>query len=396
MRSRRQTPQATSVQPSIVLTIDVNGPVTTAVSANPNPNNGTVGINSSTPAVRVTASATDPTSNVVQAEGFIDTVGANGTGFPFVPTDGAWTSLTESISVDIPLTTIAALSTGSHTIFVHAKDAAGNWGSTSNTILVIDKTPPTVSSINRIDATPTGAASVQFLVTFSESVTGVTTANFATVGTAPGASVTSVAGTGTTRTVTVGTGTGGGTLGLDLTAATGIKDVAGNNMSSTGLPFVGQVYTVISPPLYFSTFGSTNPPGVGGTADDADIYFWNGAAFSRSIDVSGIANPLPGGANVDGFDRIDATHFYMSFTGNVTIVVPGPDLSVADEDVVYYNAGTWSLVFDGSANGVGGHRSRCDQHRQRHAVLLDRRQRQPARGGRAWWRRRRHLSLEWR
>ena len=62
---------------------------------------------------------------------------------------------------------------------------------------------------------------------------------------------------------------------------------------------------------------------MGGTADDADIYLWNGAAFSRSIDVTTITNPLPAGANVDGFDRVDATHFYMSFTGDVTIALPG-------------------------------------------------------------------------
>ena len=43
----------------------------------------------------------------------------------------------------------------------------------------------------------------------------------------------------------------------------------------------------------------------------------------------------------------------MSFTDNVTIVRPGPDLTVADEDVVYYSAGTWSLFFDGSARAVG-------------------------------------------
>ena len=120
---------------------------------------------------------------------------------------------------------------------------------------------------------------------------------------------------------------------------------------STGLPFVGQVYTILTPPLYFSTVGTTNPPGVGGTADDADIYFWNGSAFSRAIDVTAITNPLPTGANVDGFDRVDATHFYMSFNGTVTIVLPGPDLTVQDEDVVFYNAGTWSLYFDGSVNG---------------------------------------------
>ena len=102
--------------------------------------------------------------------------------------------------------------------------------------------------------------------------------------------------------------------------------------------------------LYFSTFGNTNPPAVAGTADDADIYYWDGAAFSRSIDVTAITNPLPTGANVDGLVRVDATHFYMSFSGQVA--VPGIG-NVQDEDVVYYNAGTWSYFFDGSLYGLG-------------------------------------------
>ena len=41
----------------------------------------------------------------------------------------------------------------------------------------------------------------------------------------------------------------------------------------------------------------------------------------------------------------------MSLTG--TTNVPGIG-AVQDEDVVFYNAGTWSLFFDGSVNGVGG------------------------------------------
>ena len=39
----------------------------------------------------------------------------------------------------------------------------------------------------------------------------------------------------------------------------------------------------------------------------------------------------------------------MSFNGQVA--VPGIG-NVQDEDVVFYNAGTWSLFFDGSVNGV--------------------------------------------
>ena len=110
--------------------------------------------------------------------------------------------------------------------------------------------------------------------------------------------------------------------------------------------------------------------------------------------MSASANQLPTGANVDGFDRVDATHFYVSFNGNVTIPMPGPTCQSQDEDVVYYNDGTWSLCFDGSVRLAWlANRSRCHQHRRRHAVLLDRQHR---RSDRAWRQRRRcrHLPLE--
>ena len=345
---------------SVNLVIDKTGPITSGVSAAPQPNNGTVPFNSGTPAVRVTApTLSDPMvagvqSNISGAEAFIDTVGANGTGFGLTASDGTFNSPLEGGYADIPLATIKQLSNGSHTISVHARDAAGNWGTTTTTILLIDKVAPTIVSINRLDANPTTAASVQWLVTFSESVSGVTSGNFALASGngLTGAAITSLTGSGATRTVTATTGSGGGgTLGLNLTSATGIKDAATNNFPATGLPIVGQVYTQPTPPLYLSTFGNTNPPGVAGTADDADIYFWNGSAFSRSIDVTAITNPLPTGANVDGFDRVSATQFYMSLSG--TTNVPGIG-AVQDEDVIFYNAGTWSLFFDGSVNGVGG------------------------------------------
>ena len=342
---------------TVNLLVDKTGPSTSGVSAAPDPNNGKRPINSSTPAVRVTAtSLSDPIaggvrSNISAAEAFIDAVGFSGKGIPLVASDGVFNNPSEAGYADIPLATIAQLSNGSHTIYVHGMDAAGNWGATSSTSLLVDKIPPTIVSINRGDPDPTSAASVQFLVTFSEAVTGVTSSNFTLasgVGLA-GAAITSVTGSGATRTVTATTGSGGGgTLGLNLTSATGVTDPAGNALPSTGLPFVGQVYTQLTPPLYFSTFGNTNPPGVGGTADDADIYNWSGTAFSRVFDAS-VAG-LPGGANVDGYDRVDATHFYLSFSADNT-TVPGLG-NVQDEDVVYYNAGVWSVYFDGTARGL--------------------------------------------
>ncbi len=103
-------------------------------------------------------------------------------------------------------------------------------------------------------------------------------------------------------------------------------------------------------PLFFSTSGNTNPPGVGGTADSADIYNWNGTAYSRLFDTSASGVTVSNLANVDGYDRIDDAHFYLSFSFPLTQVA-GISGLVRDEDVVYYNAGTWSKVFDGGAHG---------------------------------------------
>jgi hypothetical protein len=106
-------------------------------------------------------------------------------------------------------------------------------------------------------------------------------------------------------------------------------------------------------PLTFSTFGSTNPTDLAGTADDADVYRWSGTEFAREIDMSTITNPLPAGANVDGLDWVDDTHFFVSLSSDLTIPVPGPDLAVQDEDVLYYDGGTWSVFFDASTHALG-------------------------------------------
>ena len=86
-------------------------------------------------------------------------------------------------------------------------------------------------------------------------------------------------------------------------------------------------------------------------ADDADIYRWNGAStYTRVIDASAAPYNLPAAASVDGFVRVDATHFYLSFSAtSTTVPVLG---AVQDEDVVYYNNGVGSVYFDGTAHGL--------------------------------------------
>ncbi|MEQ1484126.1 putative Ig domain-containing protein [Methyloglobulus sp.] len=102
-----------------------------------------------------------------------------------------------------------------------------------------------------------------------------------------------------------------------------------------------------TPVVYFSTLGNTNPTGLAGTADDADIYSWNGAEFTRVVDMS--TKGLPSAANTDELKIIDATHFYLSFVADTTL--PGLG-TVQDEDIVYYNGTSWTLFFDGTSKGL--------------------------------------------
>ena len=141
-----------------------------------------------------------------------------------------------------------------HTItaFAHA-DAAGNERVSANSTFVTavgaDTVAPTVQSINRVGPTPTNAGSVQWTVTFSETVTGVDTGDFTllTTGTVANATITGISGSGSSYTVTASTGTGNGTLGLNLVDNDSIRDGSTNPLGGPGAGngnFTGQVYTI--------------------------------------------------------------------------------------------------------------------------------------------------------
>ena len=85
-----------------------------------------------------------------------------------------------------------------------------------------------------------------------------------------------------------------------------------------------------------------------GSGDDSDVYSWNGTSLARVWDATS-RRSVSSGANVDGLILTDATHFYLSFSGDTS--VPGPG-NIQDEDVVGYAAGTWSVFFDGTAQGL--------------------------------------------
>ncbi len=107
--------------------------------------------------------------------------------------------------------------------------------------------PLNVLSIVRADDNPTGASSVDYIVVFSRSVTGVDIGDFAlnTTGDVSGASVSGlVAGSGTTYTISVDTGIGNGTIRLDL-INNSIVDESGNPLNSTAtVYFEGEEYII--------------------------------------------------------------------------------------------------------------------------------------------------------
>ncbi len=338
---------------TLTLDVDKAGPTATSLSAAPTPNNGTLPFNASTPAVRVMATLTDPPSAtglgnpVSKAELFLDTVGADGAGIGMKASDGVFNAASEGGYADIPLATVRAMSNGNHTLHVHARDAAGNWGPIATTTLLVDKTGPSVTGVAATPNPTQGAGPVTLTGSATDTLSAVTAAEWF-VGADPGA------GNATPMTRT-GSGLGPVALsaGVDVrdwsegtyTLRVRAKDAAGNWGATTS------TVLAVTGPLFFSTLGNTNPPGVTGTADDADIYSWSGSAFARAIVVTAAPYNLPLSANVDGYSRVDATHFFLSFSG-ATTAVPGLG-NVQDEDVVYYDNGVWSVYFDGTAHGLG-------------------------------------------
>jgi CSLREA domain-containing protein len=155
------------------------------------------------------------------------------------PTAGAagWT-------VSAP-STYTVVGEGLHTLYPWAKDAAGNVSAVvgSPASVTVDTTAPTVLSSTLVSASPTTLTSVQFTVTFSESVTGVDTSDFSLTETGvTGGSVTGVSGSGAIRTVTVNTGSGNGTIRLNVLDDNTILDAANNPLN--GAFSSGQTYTI--------------------------------------------------------------------------------------------------------------------------------------------------------
>ena len=149
------------------LLIDKSGPTATAAVLPttltfPNPGVATV---------RLSGTLSDPIvagvqSTVAAAEGFIDTLGAPGTGFPMFPLDGLLDEFSEDVYYNIPIANFTFLSQGNHPLHIRGKDASGNWGPAGSTSITInrglgaDTTGPTLTNVRVTPNPANGATSV--------------------------------------------------------------------------------------------------------------------------------------------------------------------------------------------------------------------------------------------
>ncbi|WP_345689307.1 hypothetical protein, partial [Novipirellula caenicola] len=173
----------------------------------------------------------------------------------------------------------------------------------------IDTLAPTVVSIVRTgaaDANPTLAASVDFLVTFSEPIDATTVAigDFELGGTSipTGAAISSVTpttGVSSTFTVTVSTGTGDGTIDLNVKTTDGLADVAGNVIANGTAP-TDETYTIATTKLELDGLGNLLITDVRAASNDKlKLSVDGGNLVIEDTNVS----PLPIGLASVGFTR---------------------------------------------------------------------------------------------
>lgn len=224
--------------------------------------------------------------------------------------------------------------TGSGTVIADIYSGGGVNGSgipsvastSTDNVVTYDVSSPTVSSIVRANPNPTNAATVDFTVTFSESVTGADITDFSPIigGGVSGASVSGVSGSGTVYTVSVNTGSGSGTLGLNLVDDNSIIDTSNNPLGGP-IPgdgnTTGEVYTIdkAAPTVVTTgvTSGPTNNPSITFLASFNEVV----SGFTQSDLTGSVGN----GTIASFTDNNDQTYTIVvtaAGDGAVTLYVP--------------------------------------------------------------------------
>ena len=193
-----------------------------------------------------------------------------------------------------------------------------NGNFTSGQLYSIDKTSPVVVSLNRVQATPNAAFTVQYALQFSESVLGVDVSDFDLITSGPvGASVTGISGSSSSYVVTVGTGIGDGTLQLRLTDNDSISDMASNALGGVGVSngtFLGQIYNLDHPPL-ISTITTTGNSLTNASSVTFAVRFNEPVTGVDPVDFAPQASSGISGTSITGVSGAGSDWFVTAHSG---------------------------------------------------------------------------------
>jgi hypothetical protein len=193
------------------LVVDRTVPSLLSGAALPAVTNGSNGSPSDPTDLRINAAFTDPAGGGVRsviagAEGFLETPGADGTGFTFLALDGSYNTATENTFGLIPLTELTRLADGPHQVLVHARDSAGNWGPLAAVTFTVDRTGPLTTAVTASPNPTGGAPTLALTATATDALSAVAGAEWYD-GADPGAGAgkpMTVSGTALSATVNLG------------------------------------------------------------------------------------------------------------------------------------------------------------------------------------------------
>jgi CSLREA domain-containing protein len=255
--------------------------------------------------------------------------------------DGVVVSSATAGGPSVTLQDSTSLADGLYHYTSRQTDLAGNVANSAGTLdVTIDTTAPVVSSVTRLNANPTAAATVDFQVTFSEPVTGVDAADFAitTFGSVTGASVANVTGSNATYTVTVNTGTGDGSLRLDVISDGTIKDVM--NLPFTATFTTGQVYLIDRENPFVTSIVRAGANPTGAASVDFTVTFSESVTGVDSTDFAVTAAGITGVPAVTNVIGSGTTYTVTVSTGTGTVGSPNTiRLDLIDNDSITDGAG---------------------------------------------------------
>ncbi|MEG4578342.1 FG-GAP-like repeat-containing protein [Microcoleus sp. MON1_C5] len=283
---------------------------------------------------------TDPTAS--EPINFTVTFSEPVTGFDFRDIDLTASTATGTLRPTItgggPIYTVAVDGmTGSGNVIASIKangvtDIARNNNtastSTDNTV-VYNNTFPTVTSINRLDPSPTSAATVNYEIKFSEDVTGVDVSDFILVPpVVTGATIGNLTAVDAkTYQLQVNTGTGSGAIELKLKDDDSIKNslgvALGGAITGNG-DLTGEVYNIDKTPPGASLNGTAGITTTGGSSQSLRVTFSddNGVDVS-SLDSADVLITWSGGEIPGKFVSVDTNTNGTPRTATYSFTPPG-------------------------------------------------------------------------